>query len=74
MIRDSPRLPLVGDRTHDLVSRANPKTKTFLRRKKHGKFVGFTCLPLVGLEAQNINRKGDSPPDHLPAGFRLILR
>jgi hypothetical protein len=41
---------------------------------RHGKFVGCTCLPLVGLEAQNINRKGDSPLDHLPAGFRLILR
>jgi hypothetical protein len=74
MIRHTLRLQLVGDRRPALVRRENPKTKTFLKREEQLKFVSFACLPLVGLGASKHHRKGDSPPDHLPASFRLILQ
>jgi hypothetical protein len=74
MIRYTLRLPLVGDRPLALVRRENPKTKTFLRRENQLKFVAFACLPLVGPGGSIHHRKGASAPDHLLAGFRLILR
>src|SRR5205085_5797899 len=73
MIRYPLRLPLVGDRPLAPVRCENPKTKTLLRRENQLKFVAFACLPLVGHGGSIHHRKGDSAPNHLPAGFRLIL-
>jgi hypothetical protein len=62
MIRCHSRLPLVGDRSRDLVRLANPKIKTFLREKNSGGLSASRASRWSALEPHNIIGKETQRP------------
>jgi hypothetical protein len=56
------RLPLVGDRSRDLVRLANPKMKTFLREKNSAGLSASRASRWSALEPHNIIGKETQRP------------